>query len=91
MMQAASNEAADKMERAFLQILLQSLNSNNKEVSVYVVLLHFMPGDVSDTRKTVNLQCLRTRRCVCPAVFFPSYSQPIQIFCLLIWFSCSFR
>lgn len=31
---AASNEAADKMERAFLQILLQSLNSNNKELSM---------------------------------------------------------
>ena len=33
-MQAASNEAADKAERAFLQILLMSLNSNSKEVSV---------------------------------------------------------
>lgn len=34
MMQAASNEAADKVERAFLQILLMSLNSNSNEVSV---------------------------------------------------------
>lgn len=33
MMQAASNEAADKVERAFLQVLLMSLDSNNKEVS----------------------------------------------------------
>ncbi|KAG0598835.1 hypothetical protein M758_12G104200 [Ceratodon purpureus] len=31
---AASNEAADKAERAFLQILLMSLNNNSKELSM---------------------------------------------------------
>jgi hypothetical protein len=42
MMQAASNEAADKVERAFLQTLLMSLNSNNKEVSVRFVVLEVL-------------------------------------------------
>lgn len=32
MLQAASNESADKVEQAFLLQLLQSLNSNKKEV-----------------------------------------------------------
>lgn len=47
LMQAASNEAAEKVERAFLQILLMSLNNNNKDVSfLFVVLVLFQLWDV---------------------------------------------
>lgn len=42
MMQAASNDKADDVERAFLQILLQSLNSSNKEVSVQCIILELI-------------------------------------------------
>jgi len=39
LMQSAFDEAADKVERAFLQILLLSLYNNNKEVSVPIFVL----------------------------------------------------
>ncbi|XP_024361711.1 uncharacterized protein [Physcomitrium patens] len=57
---AASNEAADKMERAFLQILLQSLNSNNKELSMKSASEFISTFDPS-VHKFLSAEALKSR------------------------------